>query len=582
LFVGGWVKLSHSPFMPTALVWTVLALQVALAVILFQRKLYRPRRFPFFTAYTLYSIVATTLRKVVTNGAKSYYALYWSTEVIYGVLALLALNDVFRRLHRLDYKDHRWFRLLLPITGLFIVIAAVWEAFHNPPTHGNVPRIVSAIFWFDLGVHGLEASIPLLFLLLKPFFLPPKSKYDLGVLWGFGVSALVTIVVDAARSSLGQQYEGWFRYAPPVGYALATIIWLRAFYQRPDWKPASEETVDALLAFMLRTENAFKEILKDLGLRREIQASRSLSPIKSLENINFLFSEQNKQVAPIPLPLCINNPGVLSNRRGDQGNMLKHSLVLTICTECVSLLGLRALFIWATEQRDRGVDEVIEPLRKVEEIEVRELFDPQSERTVGLWKFKVSRPAEDVVERMSDDRYLEELADRIKATPAEQEAIRSELTKKLVNFWSIDVCTRREQRGRLDLAREYVRRMEHNAGILGQWGNTEAFYLNECNEEDSDFKVEAPEIERQSEKILRLRKSALKVSTSSRLVLGRMFFLMLIRFDKTRFLPVPSVAALRKIGSTDLVKAYEELKEAALDLAKEYGEEYASSLAAAM
>ena len=57
---------------------------------------------------------------------------------------------------------------------------------------------------------------------------------------------------------------------------------------------------------------------------------------------------------------------------------------------------------------------------------------------------------------------------------------------------------------------------------------------------------------------------------------------MIWRFDRTRFLPIPSVAGFRKIAGIDLVEAYEQLKEAALDLAKEYGKEYASDLAAAL
>jgi hypothetical protein len=35
------------------------------------------------------------------------------------------------------------------------------------------------------------------------------------------------------RFELGRNYEALFRYGPPVGYIIATLIWLHAFVYRP-------------------------------------------------------------------------------------------------------------------------------------------------------------------------------------------------------------------------------------------------------------------------------------------------------------------------------------------------------------
>src|SRR5947209_4940119 len=123
----------------TLLGWTGPVLQLWLAGILVRRKLYRRARFPFFTSYTLYSVLASFLRKCISSNSASYYMLYWSTEAIYAILALLSLNEVFRRLHRLDYKDFRWFRFLLPVTALLIVTVALWEALHSGPIAQHHP-----------------------------------------------------------------------------------------------------------------------------------------------------------------------------------------------------------------------------------------------------------------------------------------------------------------------------------------------------------------------------------------------------------------------------------------------------------
>jgi len=534
-----------------------------------RRKLYRYERLPFFTGYTLYSIFASSLRKVGNNDY--YYNLYWSTEALYAILALLALNEVFRRLHRFEYQDYRWFQFLLPLTSTLIVGFAIWAMFYSPLTH--IPRVVSAVFWFDLGVHTLEAAIPLLFLLLRPIFSPPKSPYDLGILWGFAISASITIVVDATRSTFGQGYEKLFRYGPPVGYAFATLIWLRAFYRPPDWKPASKETIDSMLAIMTRTQRALRRLLKDLGLRTALLLIKRRQS-GTLILTNFRFSEQTRMVSVHRVPMCVNT--CRSTTEGHYPTIMFKPVLLRVVLEIFALFALRAVLGKAMKRGRRSVDEVIEPLRKVDEVIVSEVFDQNKERAMGFWKVRIPRSSTEVAARVSDADYLKQLSLDIHATPSEATALKAGLTEKLVFFWHIDLSMRGDQRGRLDLVREIIRRMLHNAQVVREWGSTEAFFMNELRADDTLYD------QKQLARVLRLRKCALKVNICSRLLLAKLSMLMLTPFDKTRFLPMPSVAGLRKLAGIDLLDAYGELREAALELGKEYGQEYAGSLAAAM
>jgi len=249
------------------LAWTGPLVQFAMFVILVRRKLYLRGLLPFFSAYTLYSFLATIVRQIVFSHPRTYFVIFWSTEAIYSVLALLALNEVFRRLFEPDYEDHWWFRFLIPGTSLAVASVFLWVLLRNPLAV-HISRIVGAVYGFDLGVHIVKVGILLLFLLLDKFFLSPKSRYDFGILAGFGISASFTIVSDVAGFYFGGAYESWFRYGPSIGYTLAVVVWLGAFLRRPDREKPDPQRVQQLLDSMRSQSEFLDRLLKGLGLRR--------------------------------------------------------------------------------------------------------------------------------------------------------------------------------------------------------------------------------------------------------------------------------------------------------------------------
>ena len=66
---------------------------LALIVVLIRRKLYR--QFPVFFVYLAYALSASGLRIAVKSQPKSYFVIYWSADIIYGILALLVIREVF-------------------------------------------------------------------------------------------------------------------------------------------------------------------------------------------------------------------------------------------------------------------------------------------------------------------------------------------------------------------------------------------------------------------------------------------------------------------------------------------------------
>src|SRR6267154_6053471 len=128
--------------------WIPASLQLVLAVYILRRKHYRP--FPFFFAYTLFSVIATVARQAVTGRALAYWVISWGTEAVYGILALASISEAFKRIFFSFYRTFRWFRLVLPGIIILIVAITAWSAIQYPL---SLPRIPTVIYNFHLGIH---------------------------------------------------------------------------------------------------------------------------------------------------------------------------------------------------------------------------------------------------------------------------------------------------------------------------------------------------------------------------------------------------------------------------------------------
>src|SRR5262249_40302566 len=83
-------------------------LAIWLAAVLVRRKAHR--EFPFFFLYVSSSILIGLIRACVSGNYRLYFEVYWTTEALYVVLALLALHEVFRKVFASFYKNW-WFWL---------------------------------------------------------------------------------------------------------------------------------------------------------------------------------------------------------------------------------------------------------------------------------------------------------------------------------------------------------------------------------------------------------------------------------------------------------------------------------------
>ena len=130
--------------------------------------------------------------------------------------------------------------------------------------------------------------------------------------------------------------------------------------------------------------------------------------------------------------------------------------------------------------------------------------------------------------------------------PREEASLRSEISEK--DF-------RLLQRKRLYLADEYLRRMAHNAAVLGEWANTELNHRQRLTQELA----------------FELHRKALKVRVYAFFTRFKLNLWLILRLESARLLPAPHVADFRECAGIQGLRAYDNLKTAAGSLFLHFG-----------
>jgi hypothetical protein len=233
-------------------------MMIALAIIFIRRQLHR--RFPFFFAYVLFGPVATALRLSAMNKAVLYYVVYWTTEFVYGLLALLAIMEVFESVLRLFGFDGLGWRVLLPVATFTIAAMSVWRGFHRPLNGQPSPlaHLAAGAYAFEISVHCLQATILLLCLAPRRFY-GVLWHYDFSIVAGLGLAGFFTTLADLARFKFGVTFDVVFQYLPAGAYFGISLYWLFVFANPEPPQPRLNTTVEDQLTLVRRVTALLKK-----------------------------------------------------------------------------------------------------------------------------------------------------------------------------------------------------------------------------------------------------------------------------------------------------------------------------------
>ena len=205
---------------------TGLFLQICLAALLVRRKI--PQLFPMFFAYVVFSAGATVAKLWVYSDYRTFYFVYWGTEAVAVLLATLALLEVFRWVFALFWL-RAWFRWISYGFVVLTLSLPIAVAIRNPPAH--MSQIGGLIFSAGITINFVQAAIFLLFWLLSKSLQIGFRRYAFGIMLGFGVSSVGTLIGFFARSVFGTKFHLLAIYLPPLTYILALAFWLYVFWR---------------------------------------------------------------------------------------------------------------------------------------------------------------------------------------------------------------------------------------------------------------------------------------------------------------------------------------------------------------
>jgi hypothetical protein len=244
-----------------ALALSGIALQGGLCIFLLVRGFQRP--FRSFVAYTLFSVVASVAGLLVRNFPRVYLYFYWTSELIYIVLALAALQEIIYMVFR-NFYTMRWFRLIFPAMGVsMILLASLRVVLATGRTNRN--PILEIVISMEILVRMLQFGLLILFFILVWFFHMRWRQIPLGIALGFGIGAAGFLVVFLLRSEFGTEFDPVVRIAPPITYIIAVLIWLATFLRgepsQPEAKVDVAFTPEQMLFEVRRYTRAVKGML---------------------------------------------------------------------------------------------------------------------------------------------------------------------------------------------------------------------------------------------------------------------------------------------------------------------------------
>lgn len=247
------------------------AVQLCLAILMLRHN--DDRKYPLFFTYTLYSVLSTVLQLSLVAYPLPYFLAHCIGEVLYAVLALLAIAEVFNIRLKLLYESHPALRyLLLPGTFLLMTGVGLWQGFHHPFAPSALGHFTPAAWNFVIFARCLESVLYFAAWALWKSGRMAMAERPFNILAGFGLAAFFSLVAYLLRYRFGAGLETVFRYMPLGAYIISTVLWLTAFLKPEPPKATPQPEMKKVLALGQSLEQD-KRTFRDLKSKQRASTS---------------------------------------------------------------------------------------------------------------------------------------------------------------------------------------------------------------------------------------------------------------------------------------------------------------------
>jgi hypothetical protein len=238
--------------------WATPVLQLALLAVFLYRSIFL-FKFPAFFRYTCFAVVANVVQISVLHNRVWYFWIYWIDQMIYGVLALLVMREVFQIAWDMKHGVRRF--LVWALILIFGAAAALWGSHHSD----KIRPLASFAAGFSLFMAGVHVSEVVLFGLAVRL-IRKLTRYHLGIMLGFAISASAQALAYMGKSfHFGPVLKEIVDYAPLSAYLASAGIWLSTFLSKPKLTTAFDP--DEAMEWMSRQESVAREMSTRLGLK---------------------------------------------------------------------------------------------------------------------------------------------------------------------------------------------------------------------------------------------------------------------------------------------------------------------------
>jgi hypothetical protein len=212
-----------SPQVQTALWVSHPVLQVAVAAIMFRRKLHRT--FPVFFTYLAAQIaIFCVLFPIQKLGSYSaYFYGYWICEGVSLALGFKVIYEIFQDVFRPYHALKDLGSVLFKWSGLVMLLAAVVIAAASPSSEQGA--VIEAVLVTQRGVRVIHCGLILFLLVFSKYLGVSWKQNSFGIALGFGSYAAVELGTFALYSS-GRLSGSMVSAVDGIAYSLALTVWL--------------------------------------------------------------------------------------------------------------------------------------------------------------------------------------------------------------------------------------------------------------------------------------------------------------------------------------------------------------------
>ncbi len=216
------------------------ALQIGILLTIYARGLYR--EYPFFALYQVVQVLTEPVLFAIQRHSYLYYYWgYWISVALSALISAAVLYEVarapFRRGARLPERTAFVFTTLLSMMVAVAAVAVILWVITS--RHGVISSFsfmdesTSAILLAQRSVRVLQIGLMLLLIASWENLRMPRRDPLFGIMLGFAVSAIVSMMFAAAASHGTFVHISMLRKINSAAYLVACVIWLVSVLRAP-------------------------------------------------------------------------------------------------------------------------------------------------------------------------------------------------------------------------------------------------------------------------------------------------------------------------------------------------------------